>query len=182
MSRSIDTQSGVTEIGNGVWLLYNVHNTRFCQVYSATVNSIETITVSEETVVQVPCNKTMTCFGNHLPQRLCTKYRVIISPTTIEQPQEQDKILKISMKNVTKRLLSAYRAQNIRTYQDMVNDFTENQPFLKQKIHEIGYTTLSIICSFLLLGIGYVRKCSSKKLKTDLDTLNEVIHDVLFKT
>lgn len=88
----------------------------------------------------------------------------------------------LSMKNATSRLRSAFKAQNSQMYQEMIENFVDQQPFLKRKIHEIGYTTLSLLCSFLFLGIIYIFKCSNKKLYDDLDILHEVIQDVLIKT
>ena len=57
VTRSPDTQPGVTEIANGLLLFSNVPTAQSCQAFSTSNNDAETITISEKSVVLIPCDE-----------------------------------------------------------------------------------------------------------------------------
>ena len=50
VTRSIDAQSGITEIADGLWLFSRVDGTHFCQLYSPRENTVDTIIINETSI------------------------------------------------------------------------------------------------------------------------------------
>jgi hypothetical protein len=178
--QSPDTQAGITEIDTGIWLFYNVHGTQFCQAYSMSDSSVEMITVSDGTLLQVPCDKTVMCFGTQLPPSTCVKRRLAVLPQFPNQVQQQ-RTFQISMANTKNRLLSAYKAQRMRLYLDMNKEFRDSRSFPTRMMEDFGYTILSIMCTILFSVLMYVLRCMRKKLQSEVENLQEVVHDMLLE-
>lgn len=176
--RSTDIQSGMLEIGYGLWLFYKVLGTHYCQIYSASNLLVETIILNTETIVQIPCDKKLVCFSNELSFNACKKQSLTIIPTSLNHLQKKE-ILQIPVSNTKSRLLSAYRAQTIKSYQDVIYDITSSRSLLRETINEIGYTILSIMSFILLACVIYILRCLKNNFQNDIDNLKELVHDTL---
>ena len=178
--RSTDTQSGITEIDIGLWLFYNVHGTHFCQAYSLLDNSVETITISGETLLQAPCDKTVMCHDTQLPRATCKKRRLVVLPHFSDHVQ-QNRAVQVSIRNTKTRLLSTYRAQRLQLYADTMTEFNDSQSFPARMMAEFGYAIVSITCTILLAVLMYVLRCMRNKLQNEVENLQEVVHDMLLE-
>ena len=83
------------------------------------------------------------------------------------------------MTNVKNRLLSTFKTQSVRAYEEIIDDLASSRSFLQNYINELGYTILSIVLFFLSVVILYVLKCFNNKVQNDLDNLKEIVHHTL---
>ena len=182
VTRSPDTQPGVTEIANGLWLFSNVPTAQSCQAFSTSNNDVETIIIREESVVLMPCDKTIVCFGNQLPPTMCVKRRLAVIPMLPAQIQPH-RAVQVPIGKAKNRLLSAYKTQSVQNYQDMQNEFKEAQSFLKRMLQEFGYSIFSVLITILAAVVIYILKYLQRTLRmqSDLETLHEVVHDMLLE-
>lgn len=177
--RSTDTEPGILEIARGLWFFYRVRGTYICEIYPATANFIlDTITINNETMIQIPCDKRVICFGNQLWSNSCENQPAIISAMSWNSGQNSG-VLVMPMTNVKHRLLSAFKKQSNRSHEELIKDLTNSRSFLRNCLNEIGYTILSIVLFLMSAVILYVLKCLRNKLQNDLDNLKEIVHHTL---
>lgn len=176
--KTTDTEPGILEIGNGIWLIYHVRGTHTCEIYSTSDFIVETITINAETMIKIPCDKRAVCFGNQLSSNSCENQSSIILPMSWNHAQK-DEVLQIPMTNVKNRLLSTYKAQEIRSYQEIIQDVTNSRSFLQNSINQIGYSFLSIFLFVLSAVILYIVNCLKRNFQSDLDNLKEIVHHTL---
>ena len=178
VTRSVDRQSGVTEIASGIWLFYGVQSMQFYQMHTIADNTVDIITIRNEVIIQMRCDRKIICFGNQLPITPCAKRRLVLLPNMRDHIPDENKNFQISTQNTTNRLLSAFSEQNVRFYQDVVTDYTKHQSFFKQMLHEIGYTIFAIITTSFLVIVAYILKCVRRQFQSELGTLHEIVHDM----
>jgi hypothetical protein len=65
----------------------------------------------------------------------------------------------------------------------MVNEFNGAQSFLKRMVQEFGYPILSVLIAILgavvIDILKYIKR--SLRMQSDLETLHEVVHDILLE-
>ncbi|CAF1120191.1 unnamed protein product [Rotaria sordida] len=75
VTRSTNIEQDIMQIDDGIWFFYNIRQAHHCQVYSTSNDLIESISITEPTIVSIPCNKTVTCMDSQLPISPCTQRR-----------------------------------------------------------------------------------------------------------
>ncbi|CAF1160333.1 unnamed protein product [Didymodactylos carnosus] len=135
--RAQDMQQDVLQIVNGLWLLYNIREIHYCQVHSTSNELAETIPISEPAILRTLCGKTVVCMDVQLPAATCIQRRIIFKPSLFTNFLNRPTSI-ISIKNMTKRLLSAYKLQAAQSAKEIMTEFIPNQPKTKRFIRELG--------------------------------------------
>ena len=178
IERSTDIETRIIEIGKGLRYIFPKQSKHSCKIHSTLSTIIETITIIVESLIHVPCDKILSCFGNQLYSSLCEDKVQIILPS-LWNTKNKDEIFQIPMTDLKSRMISSYRSQRLRTYQDIINDLNNNRSFLRNYVNEISHTIISIFLFVLFSIILYVVRYLKRNFQTDLDTLKEIIHHTL---
>lgn len=89
VTKSTVTYPGVVEIWNGLWFLYTVRGTHFCDVYSTEDLVVETITINMDMIINIPCDKRAVCFGDRISSSVCDNQPVMILPMSWNQGRKE---------------------------------------------------------------------------------------------
>jgi hypothetical protein len=179
ITRSVALQTNNFQIGNGLWLFHNRERIQSCQVYSMPDNSIETIYITEATIVVMPCAKSIVCDGDQLPISPCSKQRISVVSQATGIEESQPKPYYISLVNVTKRLVTQFKRQNRMHHQRLIDDVNVNQsPFLRftQDTTDVILSIASIILLLFILLISHYLKFH---LAGRVETLQNIVFDVV---
>ena len=177
VSRSQNIDQDVIDISTGIWLFANIHHTQQCQLYSASNELTETITIHEPSIVRIPCDKTITCMDYQLSASSCTQHRVVVIPSFTLNNRNQPHFI-LSIQNMTNTLVSSYRLQLEKTIKDVMSVLKPTQSKFKQLMHDIAAYILSLIFCIIVIIIFCVIKFIRHKLQRKIDNLEYFVHDM----
>ncbi len=175
VSRSQDIDQDVLLIDNGIWLFYNIRQTRDCHVYSSSNEISETISITEPTLLRIQCNKTVTCMDIQLPASSCTQHRLILTPNLNSYIQNLPSF-NVPLRNMNTTLVSSYQLQLEKKIKDMMPFIIPTQSILMQLIHEGGSYVFTLIVLLILLSII---KCIKSKFQRENDDMHDFVLDTL---
>ncbi|CAF2046695.1 unnamed protein product [Rotaria magnacalcarata] len=151
IAHSINSQYGIINIVESIWIFYNLNEVKRCNMYLYENNSIEVLTVNEPSVVRLPCETFVKCSDIQLKSSTCKK-----DTTTIKSLRsgigKTISSLQYSIKELTSRLESEYSARAIKSFQQLQLDLYRSTPTWTKILQASG----SLLIYFLLLIVSII--------------------------
>jgi hypothetical protein len=134
MSQWQNTGKHVINIENGIWFVYNLPQVHYCQIYSSLNGLIDTLSMTETTLVRILCENTIVCMHIQLSAASYIKRPVTITRAVSKLRKLSGCIVPI--KSMTQIILSSYQYKSEETITYMIIDFTRVQPKLESLIND----------------------------------------------
>jgi len=178
VSRSQNIEQDVMYIDDEIWLFYNIRQTYYCQVFSASNGLVETISINEPAIVHMPCNKTVACTDFQIPASLCKQHRVIVAPSFNLNITKLTRFI-VPIKNMTQTLVSSYQLQSEKTIKDLMTAFKSKQSTFKRIMSDFAAYILSVICFIFVIIFLYIFKLIKYKVQKEINHLESYIEDMI---
>ena len=178
VSRSQNIDQGVMHVANGIWLFYNILQTHYCHIYSASNGLSETIPINESAIVRMPCDKTISCMDVQLFASSCTPYRIIVTPSYTFNIRNLPRFI-VPIKTMTQTLVSAYQIQLEESITDLFTAFMSKQSTFYKIIYNYTIYIFSTICFIVLMVIVYILQFIKLKLQRELNNQGTAIQNIM---
>ena len=165
-------------VANGIWLFYNILQTHYCHIYSASNGLSETIPINESAIVRMPCDKTISCMDVQLFASSCTPYRVIVTPSYTFNIRNLPRFI-VPIKTMTQTLVSAYQIQLEESITDLFTAFMSKQSTFYKIIYNYTIYIFSTICFIVLMVIVYILQFIKLKLQRQLNNHGTAIQNIM---
>ena len=129
--RSRNIEKDFMQIDNGLWLLFHIHHSEKCHIYSSFDNTIESISINEPVLISMPCNKSVMCIGFQIPTTPCASRRTLVASYFPLHSQPQSRIF-LPIRNMTKTIISSYETQFRTIVNELLTALSSKKPNFKQ--------------------------------------------------
>ncbi|CAF0914795.1 unnamed protein product [Adineta steineri] len=170
VTRSTYTQPSIMNIKNDIWLFYSNDESYECVVHSALTGSANTISVSEPSILKLPCEHTIHCSHIVLPSIQCLKTTVTLK-TMNNNNSNIHFTTPISIKRIMKHLLSISEIAAETSFRKLKSKMKVDRFSFKENIEEFLSLIISIILSMVFGILILILKYSKAKIQKQLNKL-----------
>ncbi|UJR07042.1 hypothetical protein I4U23_011330 [Adineta vaga] len=180
VSISKNIQEDALHVAEGWWLFHNVYQTLYCQIHShSETNELpETISITQPAIVDMSCDRKITCTNFQLPVEPCRMNKVIIKSNFDSNKNTPVRTI-LPVKDMSDIILSSYYEQMDKSRKELFSAFNIKKKTLYQTIHELTTYILGFICLILIIMTVYIFKFMKYKLQKEVNNLHSEIDDII---
>ncbi|CAF1272415.1 unnamed protein product [Rotaria magnacalcarata] len=176
--RSKNIAQDIIKIDDGIWLFSNVRYAQHCQVYSTANDLAESITIIEPSIINLPCNKKVSCMDSQLPASHCSQRRVIVTPHFPLHVRSQARFI-IPIQNMSRAIINSYQSQNEKMINGLMTAMQLKKPRFKQLFEDVFVYIIAVL-TFILFGILLsLIKWIKYKLQREINSIESLIEEII---
>ena len=182
VTRSREIQTDIMNIDSNIWLFTHNDEPVYCHTHSDTGELGSIISITEPSIIRMPCGSAMKCTNTELPPSPCINRTVIIKSNFIGR-QEQLSSIPWSIKNMTEQLISMNKLTTKNSYTDILHDVNDKKLTVTDMIKEFGAMILSIfflaLLSFILFFIRWIKHTVHQRINTLEKDVDDLLHPIV---
>lgn len=178
VKRSRNIQQDFMQIGDGLWLFFNILPAEQCRIFSNVDDTTESISINEPTLISIPCNKSVICMDSQISTTSCTPRQTFITSRSSLHSRSQARIF-LPIKNMTQTIISSYQVQFEQATNNLMTAFSLKKSSLKEIFKNLLTYTVSAITFVLIIMLIYLFKLIKYKLQKDINYIESTVDTIL---
>ena len=137
--------------------------------------------MNEPSIIRMPCGNKINCADTELPSSTCTNRSILIESTSTGH-HHQLSTIPLSIKNMTKELVSAYNLMLKKSLKDILDDLTDNRLSVTTTIKEFAAIVLSVLLlllSCILLFLRWIKRMIQKRIDKLEKDVDDLVHEIV---
>ena len=177
IARTPNAGPEIFNVAHDIWVFNNLEGIQYCKPQSYQSKSNDIVIMNESTTVQLPCGTDVKCFDIQIPWSKRSNGTVLVDSIRTETYEKQMN-LRIPLKQLTTKLISAYKTKLRGVLDEIQQDVDENMPVMKRIMQKfanlIHYLVLLLILTILMTVGKYIKMKQQKQLNRVERQVNKI--------
>ncbi|CAF4817152.1 unnamed protein product [Rotaria socialis] len=182
VEKSKNIQSNILNIKNNIWYTYWSDESLECELQSSSSHISDIVSIKGSAIARFPCGRPVRCSNFLLPASACINTTIIVTNKHNNSLNKQPASV-ISLNNITKRLVSIYKAAAMNTLLKLQMEIDTQRTWINKILEDFGNILLSVlylsILSILLFVINIIKNKISKKVNYMQTQINRMQKNLL---